>query len=101
MGVDVSTPALALAIARLGGIGHLSDAMLPTMMDRHFGTSYVREQRARSRVIEQPETAPEVFDLSALRAATFRYVRDAMDRKHGEGGIFLNVMEKLTMGNPR
>jgi len=29
MGVDISTAELALEVARLGGIGHISDAMLP------------------------------------------------------------------------
>jgi nitronate monooxygenase len=41
------------------------------------------------------------FDLTALRNATMRYIREVMNRKRGEGGVFLNVMEKLTMGNPR
>jgi nitronate monooxygenase len=30
MGVDISTAELALEAARLGGIGHISDAMVPT-----------------------------------------------------------------------
>ena len=31
MGVDISTAELALEAARLGGVGHISDAMLPTV----------------------------------------------------------------------
>ncbi|MBQ7625638.1 MAG: hypothetical protein IJS87_01065, partial [Rhodocyclaceae bacterium] len=42
MGVDISTTELALEAARLGGIGHLSDAMMPTVSDRRYGTHYVR-----------------------------------------------------------
>ena len=98
MGVDVSTPDLVLAVARLGGIAHLSDAMAPALMDRHAGTDFVRDKRARCRVNDSPEAA---FDLAALRDGIFRYVRGVINRKRGTGGVFLNVMEKLTMGNPR
>ena len=38
MGVDISTAELALEAARLGGIGHISDAMVPTVSDRRFKT---------------------------------------------------------------
>ncbi|MCC4118936.1 nitronate monooxygenase, partial [Aromatoleum toluclasticum] len=34
MGVDISTADLSLEAARLGGIGHISDAMSPTVSDR-------------------------------------------------------------------
>lgn len=101
MGVDVSTPELVLAIAGLGGIGHLSDAMLSAVVDRHAGTHFIRDKRAQSQVIPHPSTAETDFDLTALYEATHRYVREVMNRKRGEGGIFLNVMEKLTMGNSR
>ena len=33
MGVDISTSGLALEAARLGGIGHLSDAMIHAVAD--------------------------------------------------------------------
>jgi len=98
MGVDVSTPALVLAVARLGGIAHLSDAMTPAIVDRHAGTHFVQDKLAHCRSDKRPEAA---FDLTALREAVVRNVRDVMNRKRGSGGIFLNVMEKLTMGNPR
>ncbi len=98
MGVDVSTPDLVLAVARLGGIAHLSDAMTPAVMDRHAGTHFVQEKRAHCRVNGAPEAA---FDLTALHDAVYRYIRGVMNRKCGSGGIFLNVMEKLTMGNAR
>jgi nitronate monooxygenase len=42
MGVDISTAELALEAARLGGVGHLSDAMLPTVTDRLLHTNFVR-----------------------------------------------------------
>ena len=40
MGVDISTSALALAVARMGGIGHISDAMAPFVSDRKFRTKF-------------------------------------------------------------
>jgi nitronate monooxygenase len=101
MGVDVSTPNLVLAVARLGGIAHLSDAMLPAVIDRHAGTHYLQDKRAQSRVMTHPETAADCFDLTALHDATYRYISSMMNNKRGDGGVFLNVMEKLIMGNPR
>ncbi|MHB0938774.1 MAG: nitronate monooxygenase [Armatimonadota bacterium] len=98
MGVDVSSPALVLAVARQGGIAHLSDAMTPAVVDRHTGTHFVKEKREHCRTNKLAEMA---FDLTALRDAVLRNIRDVMNRKRGSGGIFLNVMEKLTMGNPR
>ena len=94
MGVDISTPELALAIAKLGGIAHISDAMLPAVVDRHFGTHFVREKRERV----NPAIA---FDLTELRKVIDRYVRATMNARRGAGAIFINVMEKLTMGNAR
>ena len=38
MGVDISSAALAHEAARLGGIGHISDAMSPYVSDRYFAT---------------------------------------------------------------
>jgi hypothetical protein len=44
MGVDISTAELALVAARLGGIGHISDALVHDVSDRRFGTSYIKEK---------------------------------------------------------
>jgi len=101
MGVDVSTPNLVLTVAHLGGIAHISDAMLPAVVDRHTGTHFVQDKRAQSHVIVHPETAVSTFDVTAVHAATYQYISAVMNRKRGEGGVFLNVMEKLIMGNPR
>ena len=96
MGVDISTPALVLAISQLGGIAHLSDAMLPTVVDRHFGTRFVQRKRERF-----ARTGERDFDLTELRNATDQYIGAVMSAKSGPGAIFLNVMEKLTMGDAR
>ena len=39
MGVDISATGLALVAARQGGIGHISDAMLPTVVDQERRTA--------------------------------------------------------------
>jgi nitronate monooxygenase len=44
MGVDISTAELALEVARLGGIGHISDAMVQTVSDTRFDTKFVSEK---------------------------------------------------------
>ena len=44
MGVDISTAELALEAARLGGIGHISDAMVTDVSDRRFDTNFVKDK---------------------------------------------------------
>lgn len=44
MGVDTPAARLALEAARLGGIGHTSDAMVPTVSDRRFKTKRVSKK---------------------------------------------------------
>jgi NAD(P)H-dependent flavin oxidoreductase YrpB (nitropropane dioxygenase family) len=46
MGVDISSAELALEAARLGGVGHISDAMVKTVTDRHYKTKYVKAKQA-------------------------------------------------------
>lgn len=99
MGVDTSTPALAYVIAQHGGIAHISDAMLPAVVDRHAHTHYVDEKRKRCQASAHPMEHP--FDLEQLGRAIYQYVSEVMNAKRGSGGIFLNIMEKLTMGNSR
>ena len=42
MGVNISTAEMALAVAKEGGVGHVSDAMLPDLVDRLFGTGFTK-----------------------------------------------------------
>ena len=44
MGVDISTAELALEAARLGGIGHISDALVTDVSDRRFDTTFVKDK---------------------------------------------------------
>ncbi len=102
MGVDISTVALALEAARLGGIGHISDAMVPTVSDRRFNTKYVKNKLRQFKLnVANTDKSMVKFDLGLLAEATALHVRHAMDAKQGNGLIFVNCMEKLTMNAPR
>jgi nitronate monooxygenase len=102
MGVDISTAELALVAARLGGIGHISDAMAPAVSDRRFKTGFVREKQNKYKFnVANPDKSVVKFDLERLAEATRLHVGRTMEAKQGEGLIFINCMEKLTMGSPR
>ena len=102
MGVDISTADLALEAARLGGVGHISDAMIKTVTDRRYKTKYVKEKLAlyKSSVATDDKTAVK-FDLAKVEEATRLHVASTMERKQGRGMIFVNCMEKLTMNAPK
>ena len=102
MGVDISTADLALEAARLGGVGHISDAMIKTVADRRYDTKYVKEKLALYKFNVQSEDKSAVkFDLGKVAEATRLHVDSAMSRKQGSGLIFINCMEKLTMNAPK
>src|SRR3990172_8640599 len=102
MGVDISTADLALEIARLGGVGHISDAMLPTVTDRRYDTDFVKEKLQQYKYnIDNTDKSAVKFDLGQVAEATRLHVTRSMEAKRGEGMIFINCMEKLTMNAPR
>jgi NAD(P)H-dependent flavin oxidoreductase YrpB (nitropropane dioxygenase family) len=102
MGVDISTAELALEAARLGGIGHISDAMISDVSDRRFDTSFVKEKtRLYKYNIDNSDKSKIKFDLAEVAEATKRHVEATMSAKKGEGMVFVNCMEKLTMNAPR
>ena len=102
MGVDISTADLALEAARLGGVGHISDAMLPTVADRRYDTDFVKEKLQQYKYnIDSSDKSVVKFDLGQVAEATRLHVSHAMQRKRGAGMIFINCMEKLTMNAPR
>ncbi len=102
MGVDISTADLALEAARLGGIGHISDAMVKTVADRRFNTKFVKEKLKLYKYnVENPDKSAVQFDLRQLAEATRLHVGKTMEAKRGSGLIFVNCMEKLTMNAPR
>jgi nitronate monooxygenase len=102
MGVDISTADLAVEAARLGGVGHISDAMINTVADRRYDTKQVKEKLAFYKYnVKNEDKSAIKFDLGKLAEATRLHVEHAMGRKTGSGLIFINCMEKLTMNAPR
>ena len=102
MGVDISSIDLALEAARLGGVGHISDAMIKTVADRRYETKYVKEKLAIYKANVKNEDKSSVkFDLDKVAEATHLHVDSAMSQKKGTGLIFINCMEKLTMNAPK
>ena len=100
--MDISTSELALSVAREGGIGHISDAMGPCVSDKKFGT---RLQSEKQKEFKQFSNS---LDKSAVKwthdrvyEGTLNHIRSTMEQKSGPGGVFVNIMEKLTMGNPK
>lgn len=102
MGVDISTADLALEAARLGGIGHISDAMIKTVADRRFNTKYVKDKLKQYKYnVANSDKSVVQFDLGQLAEATRLHVGHTMEAKRGPGMVFVNCMEKLTMNAPR
>ena len=102
MGVNISTAELALEAARLGGVGHISDAGTEALADLRYGTKFGRKKFERYReYLDNPDKSNIHFDLETLAEAQKLHVDDVMGRKRGDGAIFMNCMEKLLMNNPR
>jgi nitronate monooxygenase len=102
MGVDISTAELALEAARLGGVGHISDAMVKTVADRRFDTKFVKDKLKLYKYnVANADKSAVQFDLGRLAEATKMHVGRTMEAKRGDGLIFINTMEKLTMNAPR
>ena len=102
MGVDISTAELSLEAARLGGIGHISDAMVPTVSDRRFNTKFVKTKLRQFKFnVANTDKAVVKFDLGLLAEATALHVGRTMEAKRGDGLVFINCMEKLTMNAPK
>ncbi len=102
MGVDISTAGLALEAARLGGIGTISDAMVTDVSDKLFDTSFTKQKtRLYKYNIDNSDKSKVLFNLGSLEEATRLQVSKVMEAKRGEGMIFTNCMEKLTMNAAR
>ncbi|MDH5560381.1 MAG: nitronate monooxygenase [Deltaproteobacteria bacterium] len=102
MGCDISTSKMALEVARLGGIGHISDALSGAVTDRHYKTNFIKTRFAKyKQYSDNNNKAMEQFDLGAVLEATKILASKTMEAKKGKGSIFINIMEKLTMNNPK
>ncbi len=102
MGVDISSAELALEVARLGGIGHISDAMVQTVSDSRYDTKFVSKKlKQYKHNVASSDKSSVQFCLPTLEEATRNHVARTMEAKRGDGLIFINCMEKLTMNAPR
>ncbi len=101
MGVDISTDRLAWEASRLGGVGHISDAMLTFVSDKKYKTHFTQNKFAAHREWQgRSDKAGVRFDLEEVHQAQLNHVRNTMENKSGPGAIFINIMEKLSMGDP-
>ncbi|GHT27768.1 2-nitropropane dioxygenase [Planctomycetales bacterium] len=104
MGVDVSTSEMVLEAARLGCIAHLSDAMIPAVCDKNFGTNFTKRKAERHRQLQAEDAGYDgvpKFDLHEYRLAQLQYISNTVEKKKGTGGVFVNCMEKLQAGSPQ
>ncbi|MEY4592444.1 MAG: hypothetical protein RIR18_1339 [Pseudomonadota bacterium] len=102
MGVDISTAELALEAARLGGVGHISDAMIKTVADRRFDTKFIKNKLQKYKFnVHNQDKSVVLFDLGLVEEATKLHVGKTMEAKRGDGMVFVNCMEKLTMNAPK
>ena len=100
MGVNISTTELALSAEKLGGIGHISDALVTYVCDRLFSTSFVSQKRKKYAIYSaSPDKSGVLFDLEELAEAQKKYIEYTISQKTGNGAVFLNCMEKLTMNS--
>jgi nitronate monooxygenase len=76
MGVDISTTELALEAARLGGVGHISDAMIKTVSDRRYDTKFVSAKQKRYKHnVANVDKSEVKFDLGDVAEATRLHVQ--------------------------
>ena len=102
MGVDISTSEMVLEAVRLGCVAHLSDAMLPAVADRHFGTTFTRNKLDQHRRLQAEEFIQDrvpQFNPHEYRLAQMQYIAETVNKKKGTGGVFINCMEKLHAGS--
>ena len=103
MGVDISTAGLALE-ARAAGRHrpylrcHDTDRVGPAL--RHRISSAQKAKLYKYNVASSDKSKVQ-FDLGELAEATRNHVGRTMEAKRGDGMIFINCMEKLTMNAPR
>ena len=104
MGVDISTSEMVLEAVRLGCIAHLSDAMIPAVCDKNFGTQFVQNKvdlYHRLQNVSYEEDRVPKYDLHEYRLAQLQYISNTVEKKRGNGGVFVNCMEKVQAGSPQ
>ena len=67
MGVDISTAELALEAARLGGVGHISDALVHAVSDRRFDTNFISAKLKKYKAnVASSDKSSIHFDIAVL-----------------------------------
>jgi NAD(P)H-dependent flavin oxidoreductase YrpB (nitropropane dioxygenase family) len=101
MGVDISSEKLALEGAKIGAIGHISDALVHAVCDKYYQTQFSKEKLDKYKYNKHNTNKEKIkFDIDKIKEATKMYVGRVMEKKKGVGKVFVNCMEKLTMNNP-
>ena len=73
--------------------------MTPFVSDKKFKTHFTKTKSGRYKFNRDNIDKTQIkFNLEELYKATLQLVTSAVERKSGDGGLFINVMEKLTMG---
>jgi nitronate monooxygenase len=76
--------------------------MLPTVSDRRYQTSFVKDKLKQYKFNVPNSDKSEVkFNLGQIEEATRLHVSRTMEAKQGDGMVFINCMEKLTMNAPK
>jgi nitronate monooxygenase len=76
--------------------------MLPTVTDKRYKTKFVSDKQKQYKLnILNADKSIVKFDLEQVAEASRIHVRRTMEAKRGDGMIFINCMEKLTMNAPR
>jgi nitronate monooxygenase len=100
MGVDISTSDLALEAARLGGIGHISDAMVPTISDRRYHTRYVAGKLAKYKFnVGNDDKSIAQFDLGELAEAQRLHVEVRLEAALDAGIEGISLSAGLHLGS--
>ena len=89
MGVNISNDTLALAVEKLGGIAHLSDALLMDIADKQFGTGFCKDKIHRYKnLVDTYDKSEIAFDLDRLAESTRdesqNWSRPHSDQLHGK-----------------
>ena len=83
-------------------VGHISDAMINTVSDRRYETKHVKEKLALYKfATSSTKTSRRSSSTSAVSRRRRLHVKPPCARKRGDGLVFINCMEKLTMNAPK
>ena len=78
----------AYEVARLGGVGHISDAMIHSVSDRYYNTKFISHKAKLYKYnAASSDKSAVLFDAGRLAEATENHVRGTMAAKRGDGNL--------------